>query len=216
MHSHRLHARFVLVSVLMSGACASPDDAPPEVTCEPTRVAIETFQIPEMVPNTTLDTTEAIEDSLGLLVRSEDALHFGVETTGLPAGVYTFWLHLMHPDGEESILWSGNDLVSDEAGGHTTLYTELQAGVENAPGEIFIGQGLQPDTAAYVNVELWIRNHGPMSDDPDVAYEQFHMPFGGCTDERNPTPRPDDYPCWNPQRAVFGIPDTPAGGALCN
>jgi hypothetical protein len=28
-------------------------------------------------------------------------------------------------------------------------------------------------------------------------------PFGGCTDIRNLKPRPGDYPCWNPQRAVF-------------
>jgi hypothetical protein len=203
----------VSIAVLLS-ACGATDDGPPELTCEPTHVELETFQMTEVVPNTTLSTVEQVSGSKGLLVRTEDALQFGIDTVGLPAGVYTFWLHLLHADGEESILWSGNDIVEEE-GGSTTLYAELTAGIENAPGEIFIGEGLQPDNAAYVAVELWVRDHGPASDDPVVLDDQLHMPFGGCTDERNPTPRPDDYPCWNPQRAVFGVPATPTGGAIC-
>jgi hypothetical protein len=198
----------------LASACGATDEEPPELTCEPTHGELETFQMTEVVPNTTLANPEAVSGSMALLVRTEDTLQFGINTGDLPSGVYTYWLHLLHPDGEESILWSGNDIV-EEDGGATTLYMELAAGIENAPGEIFIGEGLQPGTAPYVDVELWVRNHGPLSDDPIVADEQLYMPFGGCTDERNPSPRPDDYPCWNPQRAVFGTPATPMGGALC-
>ena len=210
----KLTLSIIVVPIAVLSACSGSDEGPPELTCEPTHVQLESYQMTEVVPNATLATTEDVSGSMGLLVRSEDTLQFGIDTTGLPAGVYTFWLHLLHPDGEESILWSGNDIV-EEDGGSTTLYTELTAGIENAPGEIFIGEGLQPGTAAYVDVELWVRSHGPPSDDPVVLDEQLYTPFGGCTDERNPTPRADDYPCWNPQRAVFGTPPTPTGGAIC-
>ena len=209
-----LRSTVVILIAILASACTSEDEPPPQLTCEPTHVALETFQMTEVVPNTTMSTTEEVDGSLALLVRTEDSLQFGIDTINLPAAVYTFWLHLLHPDGEQSILWSGNDIVPED-GGATMLYAELIAGVENAPGAIFIGQGLQEGTAAFVDVELWVRSHGPPSDDPIVANEQLTMPFGGCTDERNPTPRADDYPCWNPQRAVFGIPNTPTGGAIC-
>ncbi len=112
-----------------------------------------------------------------------------------------FWWHLTHPDGELSILWAGTKFVSN-GNGNTVLNTVLPEGEENAPGDIFIGHGLQPGTASSVAVQLWVRSHGPLSSDPQTAEEQMTKPFGG-TDFRNPNPRPDDYPCWNPQRAVF-------------
>ena len=79
----------------------------------------------------------------------------------------------------------------------------LPAGADNAPGYIFIGNGLQPGQAADVSVEFWVRSHGALAQDADTAGEQLTRPFGGCTDSRNPNPRSGDYPCWNPQRAVF-------------
>ncbi len=167
-----------------------------------TNVALETFQIPEAVPNTTLDGTEAVLGTGGSLVRSDDFLRVEISTKDLPAGAYTFWWHLTHPDEEVSILWAGSTLVAS-ASDNITLNSELRAGEANAPGDIFIGHGLQPGTASDVSVELWVRSHGPLSNDPEIAKEQLTKPFGGCTDERNPNPRPDDYPCWNPQRAVF-------------
>jgi hypothetical protein len=89
------------------------------------------------------------------------------------------------------------------ANGIGTLNTVLPEGENNAPGDIFIGHGLQPGTAQDVTVQLWVRAHGALSDDAETAGEQQTKPFGGCTDTRNPNPKPDDYPCWNPQRAVF-------------
>ena len=52
-------------------------------------------------------------------------------------------------------------------------------------------------------MQLWVRSHGTLSNDPDQAAVQLTTPFGGCTDSRNPDPQLDDYPCWNPQRAIF-------------
>jgi len=166
-----------------------------------THVVLETFQMPEVVPNTTLDETEKVEGSSGTLVRSSDALHAIISTRHLPEGVYTFWWDLTHPDGEVSILWAGSKIVSSN--GKVVLSATLPEGEENVPGHIFIGHGLQPGTADSVEVELWVRYHGALSDDPATAYEQQAKPFGACTDDRNPNPRPGDYPCWNPQRAVF-------------
>lgn len=166
------------------------------------RVALETFQIPEVVPNTTLAETEEVRGSNGILRRSDDALHVAISSQDLPDGVYTFLWHLTHPDGELSILWAGSTIVSG-ANGTTHLISTLPEGEENAPGNIFIGHGLQPGTAQSVRVQLWIRTHGPLSEDPETALEQQTTPFGGCTDQRNPNPKPNDYPCWNPQRAIF-------------
>ena len=61
-----------------------------------------------------------------------------------PSAAYTFWWHLFHPDGEVSILWAGNAVVGPNGVSH--LLSVLPEGEENAPGEIFIGHGLQPGT----------------------------------------------------------------------
>ncbi len=164
-------------------------------------VALETFQVPEVVPNVTLDETEKVKGSSGTLVRSSDALHAIISTNHLPEGVYTFWWELTHPDGVVSILWAGSKIVSSD--GKVVLSATLPEGEENVPGDIFIGHGLQPGTAGSVEVELWVRYHGALSEDPATAYEQQAKPFGACTDDRNPNPKPGDYPCWNPQRAIF-------------
>jgi len=166
-----------------------------------TTVKLETFQVPEMVPNTTLDETDEVGGSRARLVRRDDSLALKLKTRDLRPAVYTFWLHLTHADGEVSILWAGNALVGRR--GKLSLNTVLPAGAHNAPGYIFIGNGLQPGQAADVSVELWVRSHGALAQDADTAGEQLTRPFGGCTDSRNPNPRPGDYPCWNPQRAVF-------------
>ena len=165
-------------------------------------VVLETFQIAELVPNTTLEKTEAVLGSDSSLERGNNFLRVAISTRNLPEGAYTFWWHLMHPDGEVTILWAGNTIIA-ETPGKATLRSALFAGEQNAPGDIFIGHGLQPGTASEVAVQFWVRNHGPLSSNPEVAKEQLTKPFGGCTDTRNPTPRATDYPCWNPQRAVF-------------
>ncbi len=169
---------------------------------EKTNVAVETFQVTELVPNTTLDKTEAVPGTESSLDRGNDVLRVALNTQNLPKGVYTFWWHLTHPDGEVTILWAGNTNITQPQG-KATLNAELLAGEQNAPGDIFIGHGLQPGTASDVAVQFWVRNHGPLSDNPEIAKVQLTKPFGGCTDTRNPTPRATDYPCWNPQRAVF-------------
>jgi len=164
-------------------------------------IALTSFQVPEVVPNITVNEPEKIEDSTAILVRSDNAIHAIISTNHLPAGVYTFWWELAHPDGTTSILWATSQIVTGD--GKAALSASLLEGEENAPGNILTGQGLLPGTAATVEVEFWVRLHGDLSDDPQIAYEQQTKPFGGCTDVRNPTPRLTDFPCWNPQRAVF-------------
>ncbi len=170
-----------------------------------THVQLETFQKSEVVPNESLDDPQPVPGSNAILRRFDDRIKATLTTHHLPEGVYTFWWHLSHEDGEISILWAGNYVVHNQNGnGHLT--TTLREGEENAPGYIFIGHGLQHGAARTVEVQLWVRLHGPPSEDPEALEEQLTRPFGVCTDTRNPTPRPGDYPCWNPQRVVFGQP----------
>ncbi|NKB50159.1 MAG: hypothetical protein GKS02_12455 [Alphaproteobacteria bacterium] len=169
---------------------------------ETANVTLETFQVAELVPNTTLDETQAVAGTKSSLERGDDFLRVAIDTQDLPKGAYTFWWHLTHADGEVTILWAGNTIVAERPG-KAEFKAALFAGEKNAPGDIFIGHGLQPGTAPDVKVEFWVRNHGPLSGNPEIAKAQLTKPFGGCTDTRNPTPRTTDYPCWNPQRAVF-------------
>ncbi len=171
-----------------------------------TRVQVVTFQQPEVVPNVALDEPQPVTGSSAILERFDDRLKATLTTENLPEGVYTFWWHLTHNDEELSILWAGNEIVSN-LNGSGRISTILLEGQENAPGYIFLGHGLQPGAAQTVRVELWVRLHGPPSEDLAALKEQLTRPFGLCTDTRNPNPRPgEDYPCWNPQRAVFGQP----------
>ena len=197
-----------VLSLVLATGCGDTiaDDTPEPDTFLVTEVTLETFQVPELVPNEPLEEMEPVEGSSGTLVRGADELFVSIATHGLPAGAYTFWWHLTHADEEVSILWAGNYMV-DDPHGSAAIASTLPEGEENAPGEIFIGHGLQPGAAKSVVVELWVRSHGPPSDDPDILAEQLSLPFGLCTDSRNPNPRPDDYPCWNPHRAFFGGPE---------
>ena len=199
--SHFSLALLTLCLSLTSGVALANDAAASIVT----QVKLETFQEPEVVPNVALEDPQSLPGSAAILLRSDHELTAVLATKGLPLGVYTFWWHLIHEDGELSILWAGNDIVSNRRG-NSQLQTTLPEGEENAPGAIFLGHGLQPGAAKTVRVELWVRYHGVPSSDPEALEEQLTLPFGGCTDTRNTNPRPEDYPCWNPQRAVFGLP----------
>jgi hypothetical protein len=55
-----------------------------------THVQLETFQIPEVVPNTTLPNAESVRGSSGNLLRSNDSTKAIIATQKLPNGVYTF------------------------------------------------------------------------------------------------------------------------------
>ena len=226
VHMPKLHRTIPLGGVVLSLAlvgCDAPSPqgvesadlvAPPmtsqsqaaESAAIVTRVPLVTFQVPERVPNESVENPEVVVGSSAVLRRAATSLTATISTQDLPHGVYTFWWHLTHADGEVSILWAGNDVVSN-ANGNGQLLTRLPEGEENAPGFIFIGHGLQPGAAKTVEAQLWVRVHGPPSDDPDALNEQLTRPFGLCTDVRNPNPRPGlDFPCWNPQRALFGQP----------
>jgi hypothetical protein len=133
----------------------------PALAQQVTNVKLETFQIPEVVPNTTLEETEEVRASSGTLVRGASSIMGVIATTGVPSGVYTSWWHLTHVDGEVSTLWAGNAIVGRN--GVVQLLSVLPEGEENAPGVIFIGHGLQPGAAASVTVQLWVRSHGALS-----------------------------------------------------
>jgi len=164
-------------------------------------VTLETFQIPERIPNLPAAKTHQIPGSIGILERKNKKIGVFLQTSDLPNGAYTMWFHLSHDDGEVSVLWAGNGLVDD---GTLTLDTTLKEGEENAPGFIFLGHGLQPGASATVGVQVFIRFHGPaFLDDADRLELQLTTPFGSCADPLNDLPLPGDFPCWNPQRAVF-------------
>ena len=171
-----------------------------------TRVQLETFQQTEVVPNTPLDEPQTVTGSDAVMTRFEGGIRAQMTTQDLPPGVYTFWWHLIHDDEELSILWGGNHIVSHRSD-VIEISSTLFEGEKNAPGVIFLGHGLQPGAARTVRAELWVRLHGPPSPNPVALRDQLTLPFGLCTDGRNENPRPgEDYPCWNPQRAVFGQP----------
>ena len=164
-------------------------------------VTLETFQIPERIPNLPAAHSEPVAGSIGILERKNKKIGVFLQTNDLPNGAYTMWFHLSHDDGEVSVLWAGNSLVED---GTLTLDTTLKEGEENAPGYIFLGHGLQPGASETVGVQVFIRYHGPaFLDDPERLALQLSTPFGSCADPLNDLPLPGDYPCWNPQRAVF-------------
>ena len=201
-HTHFFSVLLALCLSLTIGAALEQAAAASIVT----HVQLETFQEPEVVPIIALEDPQPVPGSAAILRRTDNELTAVLATKGLPLGVYTFWWHLIHEDGELSILWAGNDIVSHRRG-NSQLQTTLLEGEENAPGYIFLGHGLQPGAGKTVRVELWVRYHGLPSTDPEALKEQLTLPFGGCTDTRNTNPRPgEDYPCWNPQRALFGLP----------
>lgn len=168
---------------------------------EPIVVTLETFQIPERIPNLPAAHHEDVLGSIGILERKNKKISVYLQTHGLPNGAYTMWFHLSHDDGEVSVLWAGGDVVED---GMLTLDTTLKEGEENAPGYIFLGHGLQHGAAATVGVQVFVRYHGrPFMNDPVRLEGQLTTPFGSCADPLNGTPMHGDYPCWNPQRAVF-------------
>lgn len=164
-------------------------------------VTMETFQIPERIPNRPAAHADPVWGSVGILERKNKKIDVYLQTSDLPNGAYTMWYHLSHDDGEVSVLWAGNALVTD---GTLTLDTSLKEGEENAPGYIFLGHGLQEGASATVGVQVFIRYHGPpFLDDPERLELQLTTPFGSCADPLNDFPLSGDYPCWNPQRAVF-------------
>ncbi|MDA7632783.1 hypothetical protein N8766_01615 [bacterium] len=148
-HSVFFTALLALCLSLTSGVTLAKDTAASIVT----HVQLETFQEPEVVPNTSLEDPQPVPGSAAILRRTDNELTAVLATKGLPLGVYTFWWHLTHEDGELSILWAGNDFVSNRRG-NSQLQTTLLEGEENAPGAIFLGHGLQPGAGKTVRVEF--------------------------------------------------------------
>ncbi len=85
-------------------------------------------------------------------------------------------------------MWTGVGLIADEDG-----ELEFEALViENEPaGEIVTGPGLTDMDNA--EIHLFVRSHGPASDDPEVLEAQLSQLMGGC----------DIYGCGVPQYAVL-------------
>ena len=120
----------------------------------------------------------------------------------IPGHTYTIWAGVFNDPDEcddecditdfgvdgWSIIWTGVGLIADEDG-----EIEFDALViENEPaGEIVTGPGLVDMGNA--EIHLFIRSHGPASDDPAVLEEQLSMLMGGCA----------LYGCDVPQYAVL-------------
>jgi len=133
----------------------------------------------------------------------DDGFYIEAETSGLEPGfTYTIWAGVFNDPDEcagdcdisdfgvdgWSILWTGVGLIADEDG-----ELEFEAIViENEPaGEIVTGPGLTDMDNA--EIHLFVRSHGPASDDPAVLEAQLTMLMGGC----------DIYGCGVPQYAVL-------------
>ena len=99
-HSVFFTALLALYLSLTSGVTLAKDTATSIVT----HVQLETFQEPEVVPNTSLEDPQPVPGSAAILRRTDNELTAVLATKGLPLGVYTFWWHLTHEDGELSIL----------------------------------------------------------------------------------------------------------------
>jgi len=201
-HPHGLLVAFLVVlpALVLAGPPAK-EEGPDARSQRAVFVTLQTFQIPERIPNLPAARHEPIPGSIGVLQRKNKKIEVYLQTEDLPNGAYTMWFHLSHDDGEVSVLWAGRSLVTD---GALTLDVTLKEGEENAPGYIFLGNGLQRGAAATVGVQVFIRYHGPpFFDDPERLALQLSTPFGSCADPLNEFPLPGDYPCWNPQRAVF-------------
>lgn len=157
---------------------------------------VTTFQNPDGTEILEGD-REGIEGSVSTLARANDTISMTIETSSLPAGVYTIWWHLATGQPEESILWATFRIVGDD--GEANFSAVLEEG-EN-PGFVFTGDGLEDAQGA--DVEAFVRYHGPARfTEPEILNLQLTHPFGGCTDSRNPMPTLDDFDCFNPQIAV--------------
>ena len=146
---------------------------------------------------------DTIDDSEIEFERFDDGFYIEAETSGLiPGHTYTIWAGVFNDPDEcddecditdfgvdgWSIIWTGVGLIADEDG-----EIEFDALViENEPaGEIVTGPGLVDMGNA--EIYLFIRSHGPASDDPAVLEEQLSMLMGGCA----------LYGCDVPQYAVL-------------
>jgi len=149
------------------------------------------------------DSGDAIAGSEIRFEQFDDGFFIEAETSGLEPGfTYTIWAGVFNDPGEcagdcdisdfgvdgWSILWTGVGLVADEDG-----ELEFEAIViENEPaGEIVTGPGLTDMDNA--EIHLFVRSHGPASDDPEVLEAQLSQLMGGC----------DIYGCGVPQYAVL-------------
>lgn len=197
----RVVAILVLVAMEAAAGGRPAETGRDRVADDRVSVSLETFQIPERIPNRPAARAESVPGSIGILERRNRKIDVFLRTYDLPNGAYTLWFHLSHDDGEVSVLWAGNSIVDD---GTLSLNTTLKEGEKHAPGFIFVGHGLQPGAAATVGVQVFVRYHGPaFLEDPERLELQLTTPFGSCADPLNALPLPGDYPCWNPQRAVF-------------
>lgn len=184
----------MVLLVAITGAKA----APPVVSA----VLVETFQKPN---GKAIANPMVIEGSLSTLLRRSHKIEMRVDTLELPPGVYTIWWHIMNnvdvnDPNFESILWATYSIV--DASGEGSFDADLREGEH--PGFVFTGNGLL--NAEGADVELFVRYHGPLRDDPEVRTLQITHPFGGCTDARNPLPTADDFDCYNPQIAIHLAP----------
>jgi hypothetical protein len=164
------------------------------------------FEFLEFMVGSPLDNSasgNAIDGSEIRFERFDDGFFIEAETSGLEPGfTYTIWAGVFNDPGEcngdcditdfgvpgWSILWTGVGLVADDDG-----ELEFEATViENQPaGEIVTGPGLIDIDNA--EIHIFVRSHGPASDDPEVLEAQLSLLMGGC----------DIYGCDVPQYAVL-------------
>ena len=111
------------------------------------------------------------------LTRTGSGASFSLSTSGLQAGhAVTIWWMVFNPNGSLSVQYAAGHVIDDS--GVAEFGGALQEG--DLDGVINKGPGLLDAQGA--NVVLVVRDHGPASPDPDIAYQQTHT-FDVC----NPT-----------------------------
>lgn len=156
-----------------------------------------------------------VSPSQAKLKGDADELWVSVKTVRLPPGAYTNWWVIFNDPtacsggcgaddfglSSASVLFARGGVVGDD--GKTEFEAHLEEG--NSPGQVLFGPGLTDAEAA--EVHYVIRFHGPTNtNDEGVTLEDMITTFGGGCNNTGNEEGDGNYPCWDPQVAVFPLP----------
>ena len=166
-----------------------------------------------------------VKGSNAKLVRHHNWVQYNVHTTGLPPGAYTVWFGtynypehcftpvcteadiFINPAVEASVFWSDGGIVQSNGVGNFKARVPVGV-VPTGEGQIaWPGPGLTNPQGA--QIQLWIKYHGPPSNDPMMLYEQTHTLLGGCYENANAVDAgvvfgvPFGIQCFDPQTVVY-------------
>lgn len=202
------------------------------ISCEDnhSNIAENSTAAAKMSPNTTqtsaiywVDDASLVNGAGASILRTPAGIRTTIMTSGLvPGHVYTVWVEgFNNPDacqyGIDGISNCGDDDLETAAGfmlyggGHivgesgiATFTSTVRAGDLRQCDEIFgmCGEGLT--NIAGAEIQLWLRDHGPVV--PGMLDMQLKTFAGGCTPESSFDLGKGPNSCYEPQFAVFTSP----------